>query len=221
MPPIATVELPLSIQSMVATLTRGVESVSAVMGTEQNRFTAALNDLERLAQSEQIPIAIVGGLGAIHYGYPAATQDIDVAISRVHLDQFIQVAPNYRFKVAWKSKSGWHTLMHGDVEINVIPEGGKARDSSPTLIPGPVVLGVSEGLGYANLPGWVELKLSSGRQKDRAHVVEVLKTLSDDAIQAVSRHIGQVHANYSTLFAELCRQAVDEFADERDRGRRE
>ncbi len=221
MMPAATFELPPDIQSMVATLTRGVESVSAVMGTEQNRFTAALSDLERLAQSEHIPIAIIGGLGAIHHGYPAATQDIDVAISREHLDQFIRVAPNYRFKVAWKSKTGWHTLMHGDVEINVIPEGGKARDSSPTLIPGPVALGVCEGLGYASLPGWVELKLSSGRQKDRAHIVEVLKTLDDVTIQGVSQHIGQVHEKYSALFAELCRQAVDELTDERHRGRRE
>jgi uncharacterized protein (UPF0147 family) len=34
-----------------------------------NRFAAALSALETLATSQNIPIAIVGGLGAIRYGY--------------------------------------------------------------------------------------------------------------------------------------------------------
>lgn len=206
---------------MVATLTRGVESVSAVMGTEQNRFTSALGDLERLAVIERIPIAIVRGLGAIHHGYPAVTQDIDVAVGRDHLDRLIQCAPRYGFKVSWKSKSGWHTLMHDDVEINVIPEGGKARDASPTLIPGPIELGVREGLGYADLTGWIELKLSSGRQKDRAHVVEVLKTLNDSTIEQARERICRVHDTYVSLFDQLRQQAADELLEERDRGRRD
>ena len=217
----ATLELSPEIQSMVAVLTRGAESVSAVMGTEQNRFTAALLDLEQLAIHEDIPIAIVGGLGAIHFGYPAATQDIDIAVGREHLDTLLRAAPRYRLKVAWKSKSGWHTLTHDDVEINVVPEGGRAKDSSPTLIPGPVALGVTSGLGYASLSGWIELKLSSGRQKDRAHVVEVLKTLTKESQEEVRCDLGHLHASYLNLFAELSQQAADELADELNRGRRE
>lgn len=205
----------------IATLARGMESVRAVMTGEENRFTRALEDLQRLAEGEGVPIAIVGGLGAILYGYPAATQDIDVAVGKDHLDVLMKAAPQYRFKVAWQVKSGWNTLTHGDVEINIVPEGGKARTNAPTTIPGPVQLGVGTGLGYANLPGWMELKLSSGRQKDRAHLVEVMKKTVPQALQEARTHLGNVHHSYLELFDELVREAEEEKSQERQRGKNE
>jgi len=69
------------------------------------------------------------------------------------------------FKVAWESTLGWHALTHEDVEINIVPEGGKARDTSPTLIPGPDQMGVKSGLEYASIESWMELKISSGRHR--------------------------------------------------------
>jgi hypothetical protein len=213
---IRTRELADDIVAAIATLERGSESVRAVMTGESNRFGRALEDLQKLADSEGFPIAIVGGLGAIRYGYPAATQDIDIAVGRDHLDALLRAAPLFGFKVAWEAKSGWHILAHGDVEINVVPEGGKARNNAPTAIPGPVQLGVDAGLGYASLPGWMELKLSSGRQKDRAHVVEVLKISQSDAIGAARRHLAGVHQQYLALFDQLLQQASEEAAQERE-----
>jgi hypothetical protein len=192
--------------------------VRAVLASEANRFTSALAALEQLSLAEGIPIAIVGGLGAIRYGYPAATQDIDIGIARLQLDAFIAAAPKYGFRIAWETASGWHTLTHGDVEINVVPEGGKARDSAPTTIPGPSKLGVEQGLDYANLQGWIELKLSSGRQKDRAHVVEVMKKSDHPSIQAARQHLAQVHQSYLELFDQLLEQAQAEKAEEERRG---
>lgn len=207
------------ILAAAATLQRGSESVRAVMSAEVNRFSAALESLKNLADAEGIPIAIVGGLGAIRYGYPAATQDIDVAVGRDHLEAFVRAAPRYGFKVAWEAKTGWHTLVHGDVEINIVPEGGKARNAAPTAIPGPPQLGVSRGLGYASLPGWLELKLSSARQKDRAHVVEVLKTTGPALVEEARRHLAQVHQAYLALFDQLLQQALEEREQEREHGR--
>ena len=142
-----------SINAAVATLERGSQCIDAVlnMNSADNRFTRALLDLERLSEQHGIPLAIVGGLGAIRYGYPAATQDIDIAIGQKDLQSVIDVCPRFGFKVAWESKLGWHTLTHDDVEINVVPEGGKARDNAPTMIPGPVAMGVAAGLQYAPL----------------------------------------------------------------------
>ena len=124
--------MPLSIEIKYAleTLSRGSECIDAVlsMNSEDNRFTRALQALQRLAENEHISLAIVGGLGAIHFGYPAATQDIDIAIDRRHLESLIEMSSRYGLKVAWESKLGWHTLTHEDVEINIVPEGGKARD---------------------------------------------------------------------------------------------
>jgi len=199
-------------------LQRGAESVRAVMSNEVNRFSSALDALRSLATAERIPIAIIGGLGAIRYGYPAATQDIDVAVGRGDLDRFMNAATQYGLTIAWEASSGWHTLMHGDVEINIVPEGGKARNSAPTTIPGPTGLGVNEGLEYASLAGWLELKLSSARQKDRAHIVEVIKKTSTDDIVDARLQIAQVDEGYLALFDQLHREAIDEADQEQQRG---
>lgn len=213
--------LPKEILESAAVLNRGSESVRAVMAAEENRFTRALSDLQQLSESEKIPIAIVGGLGAIRYGYPAATQDIDIVVARNQLDDLVKVASRYGFKVKWEAKTGWHTLMHDDVEINVVPEGGKARNTAPTTIPSPATLGVAQGLDYASLSGWIELKLSSGRQKDRAHVVEVMKQTDEKSLQAARKSIAQVHRSYLDLFDQLHEEAQEERAQEEERGERE
>ena len=206
------------ILASVAILDRGSESVRAVLSSEENRFSHALEDLQRLATEENIPLAIVGGLAAIRYGYPAATQDIDIAVARSQLEAFVRAAPKYGFKVAWEAKSGWHTLTHGDVEINIIPEGGKAKNTAPTTIPGPAQLGVRHGLDYASLPGWIELKVSSGRQKDDAHIVEAMKKANPQAVQSVREHLTQVHPTYLALFDRLLAKAEEEKAQEGERG---
>jgi len=142
--------MPLSIAttSALETLSCGSESIEVVlnMNPEENRFTRALQDLQRLAEDQQIRLAIVGGLRANHFGYPAARQDIDIAIDRKNLQSVIDVSPRYRLKVTWESKLGWHTLTHDDVEINIVPEGGKARDTSTTVIHGPYQMGLKTGL---------------------------------------------------------------------------
>lgn len=213
--------LPSDILASVALLDRGSESVRAVLTGEENRFSRALEDLQRLAVAENIPLAIVGGLAAIRYGYPAATQDIDIAVGHHQLGAFLQAAPKYGFKIAWEAKSGWHTLTHGDVEINVVPEGGKAKNSAPTTIPGPIQLGVNRGLEYASLPGWIELKLSSGRQKDKAHVVEAMKKANPETVQSVREHLMRVHLSYLALFEQLLAEAAEEKAQEGERGVKE
>ncbi len=213
--------MPLSseITSALGTLSRGSESVDAVlkMNAEENRFTRALQDLQRLAEHQNISLAIVGGLGAIHFGYPSATQDIDIAIDRENLQSVIDVSSRYGLKVAWESKLGWHTLTHDDVEINIVPEGGKARDTSPTEIPGPRQMGLDTGLHYAPIEYWMELKISSGRQKDRAHVVEVLKTMNQTGVEKIRNHLQLVHAQYEQIFIELLAEAETERQQEKGR----
>jgi len=211
--------LSTAITSALGTLSRGSESIEAVlnMNAGENRFTRALQDLQRLAEHQNISIAIVGGLGAIHFGYPAATQDIDIAIDRENLQSVIDVSSRYGLKVAWESKLGWHTLTHDDVEINIVPEGGKARDTSPTVIPGPQQMGLETGLHYAPIEYWMELKISSGRQKDRAHVVEVLKTMEKSGVEKIRTHLHLVHAQYEQTFIELVAEADTERQQENGR----
>ena len=203
----------------IAILSRGCEGIEAVMSStsESNRFTNALEDLQRLSNENQIPIAIVGGLATIRYGYPAATQDIDIAVSERDLGTLVHVASRYRFKVVWESKIGWHTLIHGDVDIKVVPEGGRAKDTSPTSIPSPIEMGVISGLDYARIESWVELKISSGRQKDRAHIVEVLKKSDQSTIDRIAGHLRQIDESYSLAFRDLLAEAIEERQQEQNR----
>jgi hypothetical protein len=107
--------------------------------------------------------------------------------------------------------------MHGDVEINIVPEGGKARDSSPTRIPSPRDMGVLQGVQYASIESWVELKISSGRQKDRAHIVEVLKKSDDKSIAEIDRHLANVDLTYQSAFKNLVAEAIEERHQEQNR----
>lgn len=202
-----------------ALLQRRSESVRAVKDREQNRFTRAFEALDKLSLATRSPIAIVDGLAAIRYGYPAVTENIEVVVQRDALDKILLEAPQFGFRVKWRSQSGWQTLSFEDVEINIVPEGGRARDTSPTTIPGPAALGVVTGLDYAALPGWIELKLSSGRTKDRTHIVEVLKVLNPQRVAEITAHIECVHEQYAELFRQLIDKAVEERRQEAKRGR--
>jgi len=208
------------ILASVAILSRDSESVSAVMRMEnkENRFTKALEDLQQLSHQEGIPLAIVGGLAAIRYGYPAVTQDIDIAVASDQLVALLKAAPAFGLQVAWEAESGWHTLTHGDVEINIVPEGRKAKNDAPTTIPGPRQLGVTQGLKYATLSGWIELKISSDRQKDRAHVVEVMKQSDEQSLQAARLSLAQIHPSYLILFDQRLTEAQEEKRQEKARG---
>jgi hypothetical protein len=219
MPAAQPLSLSAELRAGAALLQRGSESIRAVTVAEPNRFTRAFEALNRLAHADGIPLAIVDGLAAIHFGYPAITEDIDIAVSKDDLERLLASAPHYGFKVKWRSTTGWHTLSFEDVEINIVPEGGKARDASPTTIPGPRALGVTAGLSYSDLPGWIELKLSSGRAKDRTHVVEVLKNIGDAQIAAIRQHTAGVHAQYATLLDQLIAEAEDEKRQEQERGK--
>jgi hypothetical protein len=203
-----------------ALLERGSESIRAVTKGEQNRFTRVFEALNRLSLATGTPLAVVGGMAAIHFGYPAITEDVDVVAPHDALDRLLNDAPQYGFKVKWRSKAGWHTLTFEDIEINIVPEGGRARDSAPTTIPGPRSLGVAAGLGYADLPGWIELKISSGRAKDRTHIIEVLKTLASEQIAEITSRIATIHARYAEVLGQLITEADEEKRQENERGQR-
>ncbi len=194
--------------------------VAAVKGQEgqDSKFAKALATLEALSRKEGIPLAIVGGLAAIHHGYERFTKDIDVVVRSPNLDILTRVAPHYGIKVVWKDPKGWHKLQCEGVPIDVVPEGRKPRNDAPTAIPGPEQLGVPEGTGYAGIGGWMETKLGSNRVQDRADVVQVIKVSTPAALRKIRKHLGNVHAIYLQRFEELLTAAKEEQEQERQRG---
>jgi hypothetical protein len=201
----------------VAKLRRLVEAVKHP-GEENSEFDRAMKVLKTLSRKEDIPIAIVGGMAAINYGYERFTQDIDVVVARQHLDTLIRVASTYAIKIIWQDPQGWHKLEYEGVRIEIVPEGGKASKDAPTQIPGPSRLGVLEGMDYANLEGWVETKLSSGRRQDQADVVQVLKKTASAERERIRDYISGVHPIYLRLLEELVLAAEEEKQQEAERG---
>lgn len=63
----------------------------------------------------------------------------------------------------------------------------------------------------------MELKISSGRQKDFGHIVEVIKRLDDSTIELVRQHLSAVHTDYLSTFDRLVQQAAEEQQQERRR----
>lgn len=187
-------------------------------GEENSEFDQALDVLKILSQKEGIPIAIIGGLGAIKYGYERNTKDIDVVVAQQHLDSIIRVAPIYGIKVIWSDPHGWHKFSFAGVRIEIIPEGGRPSKTAHTTIPGPRQLGVTQGLEYAQLAGWVETKIISGRRFDQADVVQVLKKTDPEAITTIREHLARVHRTYVRLFDEFCTAAEEEKEQERECG---
>jgi hypothetical protein len=194
-----------------------VATVKAQEGQDP-KLVRALTVLRTLSRKESIPMAIVGGLGAVHHGYERLTKDIDVVIPTPLLDAIRRVAPRYGIKVHWRDPEGWHKLSREGVNIDVVPEGGQPRKDSPRTIPGPKQLGVSEGLDYARLAGWLETKLGSYRAQDRADVVQVMKVTPPSALAKARAHIGKVDLIYLERFDQLQAEAIEEKEQERKRG---
>jgi hypothetical protein len=194
--------------------------VAAVKGEvpPQSKIAKALATLSELGRKEGISMAIVGGLAAIHHGYPRFTKDIDVVVQSKDLDVLTRVAPDYGIKVIWMDRDGWHKLQCEGVHIDVVPEGRKPRKDAPTAIPGPKQLGVREGTDYAGIAGWVETKLGSYRVHDRADVVQVIKVTSPATLRKIRKHLDKTHAMYVRRFDELLEAAQQEQAQERERG---
>ena len=201
-------------------LVRLEEVVSAVKGDEPRgtKFAKAIAALETLARKEGIPLAIVGGLAAIHHGYERLTKDIDIVVRSRNLDILIRAAPRYGIKVVWNDPAGWHKLQCEGVPIDVVPEGRLPRKDAPAAIPGPEQLEVRDGAGYAGIGGWIETKLGSNRVQDRADVVQVIKVTPAATLKKIRKHLGKVHAIYLGQFDELAAAAKDEIEQERERG---
>lgn len=206
---------------MISTALAKLERLIAAVhrpGQENSEFDRALGVLKELSRKEGIPLAIIGGMAAIKYGYERYTKDIDVVVDERHRDTLVRVAPNYGIKVIWRDPHGWHKFQYEGVRIEVVPDGAKPNKDAPTTIPGPRHLGVTEGADYASLEGWIETKLGSGRRQDQADIVQVLKKTDPAAIERIRTHIAGVHALYLRGFDELAAAAEEEKQQEAERG---
>jgi hypothetical protein len=181
-----------------------------------NQFSRATQLLQRVADELRAPIAIVGGLAAIYHQVPVTTTDIDIVVPQDRLRDFLTLAVRAGLTLARESPSGWSALEYhdpdGNVEIEVVPEGGRSPRDPPHAppTPSPQQLGVSQGLGYACFAGWVALKLVAAREKDRYHLIEAFKQATQEQIASAVVWARQMHPSYLLELQRLVRAAEDE-----------
>jgi hypothetical protein len=188
----------------------------AVTCNESNRFGRALERLRQLASGLDFPIAIAGGLAGLVHGTGVTTLDIDVVIPSGRADQFAEAAEHAGFRWVRRSAAGWHRLEFDDPEgivpIECLPAGQNSPrdpvDAPP--IPEPTELGVTTGLGYADLPGWVLMKLTAARDKDRYHLGEAIKHWDEAAIASIVQKLRHYPQRYLNQFQKLIQTARDE-----------
>jgi len=139
----------------------------------------------------RIKPVIVGGLAVQRHGYRRQTEDIDILISKADHEKLLQDGKiNFgRLKIRRR------------IDVDVLWEG---RDGNPS--PDFVRDGDSY---YPSLEGLIYLKILAGRVKDRADVVELLKTngLSHKLYKQVRSFLP---AEMHTLFQELWGAAKSE-----------
>jgi len=181
-----------------------------------NRFTACLSALEAVARGLDAPVAVVGGLAAVHHGALVTTLDVDIAVAKDKLALILAECPRHGISVQAESANGWHRLRfehaEGPVEIHVIPEGAKSPRDPPHAPsnPGPRDLGVEKGLGYAAFAPWAVMKLVASRDKDRYHLIEVLKCAGELDISRVVHRLRSLHPSYLQEFDRLVQAAEEE-----------
>jgi hypothetical protein len=87
------------------------------------------------------------------------------------------------------------------------------------LIPNPEQLEVSPGFGYVAFSGWVMLKLMSFREKDKAHLIGVLRNVGPEKIVQVKTYLNQTSYGESLLprLSEILGRVEEESRSETDR----
>jgi len=187
-------------------------SISKITGQSENRLDDAIHQIECIVNHLDIPVAIVGGLAGIHHGTGVTTLDIDLVVRSQDCDRFADALIDNGFVLLNRSANRWHQLQTNDqaaLRVEFLPSGEKTpRDSAEVPgIPDPTELGVDSGLAYANLAGWVKMKMLAGRDKDYYHLHELAKKLSEPEIASIVVQLRELPETYTAKFHRILDQA--------------
>jgi len=179
------------------------------------RYGRVVRAIDQVLNACNCEAVVSGGWAVWRHGYVGrVTQDVDIALPKASVDDFLQAASVSGFETLPQPEGRWPKLQHREtgIEVDLLPEGGRPGTVSrpaPTTIPHPKSMGAIRGiLKYITLPSLIELKLAAGRLRDEADVVELARE-NRDRLDEVRRHLQAVHAQYANRFEELLSQ-IDE-----------
>lgn len=132
------------------------------------------DELARLCREERVRPLVIDGLAVNHHGYMRFTADVDILVSRE------EAVPLYR---RLKSEAGWKRHAEGfkntmvGVGLDICVEGERTAPGSTEEFPSPARMKkvALRPLPVPALSELIALKVMSGRARDDADVVELLK----------------------------------------------
>lgn len=179
------------------------------------RYGRVVRALDQVLKACDCEAVVGGGWAVWRHGYVGrVTQDVDIALAKASVDDFLRAASVSGFEMVSQPEGRWPKLRHREtgIEVDILPEGGRPGTASrpaPTTIPHPKTMGAARGiLKYITLPSLIELKLAAGRLRDEADVVELARE-NRDRWDEMRRHLQAVHPQYASRFEELLTQ-IDE-----------
>jgi len=132
------------------------------------------DDLARLCRDLSVSPVMIGGLAVNHHGYMRFTADVDVLVAR---QDAVPLYRRLKSEIGWKRRGeGFRNTVLG-VSLDICVEGERTSPGSDEVFPGPAALRTIqvEPLPVPTLPDLIALKVMSGRARDDADVVELLK----------------------------------------------
>jgi hypothetical protein len=179
------------------------------------RYGRVVRGIDHVLAACDCEAVVSGGWAVWRHGYVGrVTQDIDIALPKDRIDDFLQAASVTGFDVLTRPEGRWPKLQLREtgIDVDILPEGGRPGTVSrpaPTTIPHPNAMGGVRGtLKYSSLVSLIELKLAAGRLRDEADVAELIRQNSDH-VDDIRLHLRAVHPQYASRFEELIAQ-VDE-----------
>jgi hypothetical protein len=176
------------------------------------RYGRVVRAIDMILAACDCEAVVAGGWAVWRHGYIGrVTQDVDIALPKDRVDDFLQAAAVSGFNIVAQEAGHWPKLRHRDtgIDVDVLPEGGRPGTASrpaPTTIPHPAAMGAVRGkLKYSSLLSLIELKLAAGRLRDEADVVELARK-NRDRLAEIRQHLGAVHPQYASRFEELLAQ---------------
>jgi hypothetical protein len=179
------------------------------------RYGRVVRALDQLLNAWDCEAVVGGGWAVWRHGFVGrVTQDVDIALPKTCVDDFLQAATVSGFQLMPQPEGRLPKLRHREtgIEVDILPEGGRPGTISrpaPTTVPHPAAMGAVRGiLKYISLPSLIELKLAAGRLRDEADVVELIRENRDHWDESRT-HLKAVHPQYLARFEELLNQIDD------------
>jgi hypothetical protein len=132
------------------------------------------DELARLCREARIRPVVIGGLAVNHHGYMRVTADVDILVSR---EDAVSLYRRLTSEVGWKRHAEGFKNTIVDVGLDICVEGDRTAPGSAEQFPAPAELKTVRvrPLPVPALAELIALKVMSGRARDDADVVELLK----------------------------------------------